>query len=227
VTRETADHVLLALGVAVLIAAFIASGISTEFFLRYFGAEDSLIENATAVLLAIAGVVLIHRVMAHRGTLSRPLLMLGVIYGLAYIWAAGEEISWGQRIIGFENPQYFEQNNDQQELTLHNLVIGGVKLDELLFGPVLSYIILSYLIVLPLLWRKLEWVKSATDALVIPVPRTHHAIYALAITIIIPMLDQTRRWEVYECIFGLLSLAIFVNAANPVQGPETPPTAPP
>lgn len=57
-----------------------------------------------------------------RTSLPRFALVLGVLYGLAYIWAGGEEISWGQRIIGFESPEYFRENNDQQEFTFHNLV---------------------------------------------------------------------------------------------------------
>jgi hypothetical protein len=217
VSRQTADFLFLGLGACVLIAAFIASGISKELFFVYFGAEDSLIENATAILLACAGVVLLARVLRVRTSLTRFALVLGVLYGLAYIWAGGEEISWGQRIIGFESPEYFQENNDQQEFTFHNLVIGGVKLDELLFGPVLSYIILSYLLILPLLWRKLAWVKSVTETMVIPVPQLHHAAFALVVTVIIPLLDESRRWEVYECIFALLSLGIFINPANPLS----------
>ncbi|WP_439122395.1 hypothetical protein [Marivita sp.] len=218
-SRQIVDYIFLSLGACVLVAAFIASGISKEIFFIFFGAEDSLIENATAILLACAGIVLWMRVLPARTTLSRMAIILGVIYGLAYIWAGGEEISWGQRIIGFESPEYFQENNDQQEFTFHNLVIGDVKLDELLFGPVLSYIILSYLLILPVMWRKLDWVKSVTNAMVIPVPRLHHAAFALVVTLIIPTLDESRRWEVYECIFALLSLGIFINPANPLHQP--------
>lgn len=216
-TRQHADYLFLGLGTCVLVAAFIASGMSGAVFFEYFGAEDSLIENATAVLLVCAGFVLGTRVWHVRKSLSRTALVLGLIYGLAYLWAGGEEISWGQRILGFESPDYFLQNNDQQEFTFHNLVIGDVKLDEFLFGPVLSVIILSYLILLPILWTKADWVKRVTSAMVIPVPRAHHAVFALLVTLIIPLLDQSRRWEVYECIFALLSLGIFVNPANPLR----------
>lgn len=214
---STTDHLFLATGALVLIAAFMASWISTDAFLIYFGNEDSLIENATALGLAVAGLVLVRRVIMHRTSLSRSALVLGLLYGAAYIWVAGEEISWGQRILGFDSPEYFQENNDQQEFTFHNLVIGGVKLDELIFGPVLSYVILSYLIILPFLWPRLAWVRRVTRAMVIPVPSTYHAVFALVVTLIIPFLDESRKWEVYECIFALVSLAIFINPVNPIQ----------
>lgn len=210
------DYTLLFLAAAVLAAAFIASGISTATFLTYFGNEDSPIEHATALLLALCGPVLWMRVLPERQNLTRGAVILGVLYGLAYVWAGGEEISWGQRIVGFESPDYFQTNNDQQEFTFHNLVIGDVKLDEVFFGPLLSYIILSYLVVLPLLWPRLRWVQTLVRTMVIPVPRLHHAGFALAVTIAIAFLDQTRRWEVYECVFALLSLAIFLHPANPL-----------
>lgn len=211
-----ADRLILILAGLVLVSAFAVSAMSKEAFFTYFGAEDSLIENMTAVLLGVCGLVLIRRVLKVRNALSQGAVLLGVVYGLAYIWAGGEEISWGQRIIGFESPEFFKENNDQQEFTFHNLVIGDVKLDELIFGPVLSYIILTYLILLPLLWRGMAWVKTLTRRMVIPVPRLHHAAFALVVTLIIPFLGESRRWEVYECIFALLSLAIFLNSANPL-----------
>lgn len=214
--KQTLDTALLALGACVLIAAFIASAISKELFFTYFGAEDSVIEDMTALCLALAGLVLFVRVYTARQHVPRGILALGVLYGLAYIWAGGEEISWGQRILGFESPEYFQQNNDQQEFTLHNLVIGDVKLDELIFGPVLSYIILTYLIILPLLWPRVQWVQRLTRAMIIPVPRRYHALFALVVTLIIPLLDESRKWEVYECIFALLSMAIFINPANQI-----------
>lgn len=45
--------------------------------------------------------------------------------GLALIlfFGAGEEISWGQRIIGFETPDALEEVNEQGEFTLHNVGI--------------------------------------------------------------------------------------------------------
>jgi hypothetical protein len=47
-------------------------------------------------------------------------------------------------------------------------------------------------------------------------------MFALVVTVIIPFLDESRRWEVYECIFALLSLAIFLNPANPLVDIDRP-----
>lgn len=51
-------------------------------------------------------------------------------WALAALWAvlatgcflsAGEEISWGQRVFGFETPERLEEANEQDEVTFHNL----------------------------------------------------------------------------------------------------------
>ena len=60
------DRLFLSLGGLVLISAFAVSAMSREAFFTYFGAEDSLIENMTAVLLGLCGLVLILRAMAEQ-----------------------------------------------------------------------------------------------------------------------------------------------------------------
>ena len=213
-SQSSFDRLCLLAGGLVLAAAFIAAAISHDAFSTFFGREDSPVENLTALVLFSAGAMLIVRTLAKRGEWAVHAVALGVLYGAVYIWAGGEEISWGQRLLGFETPEFFAENNDQGEFTIHNLVVGGVKLDESLFGPILSIVILTYLVVLPLMWRRFAWVKRLASTLSVPVPGRHHALYALAVTLIIPLLGESRRWEVYECIFALLSMGIFVNPAN-------------
>jgi hypothetical protein len=87
--------------------------------------EDSLVEwlqffslVASAILLPILAVRLSktgHRLIA--------LLYATVAVGVCFL--AGEEISWGQRIFGWQTPEAMEAINRQGETTLHN--ISGVQ----------------------------------------------------------------------------------------------------
>lgn len=50
------------------------------------------------------------------------------IFAVLYLFAAGvffviamEEISWGQRFLDLESPEFFVEHNSQGEITLHNL----------------------------------------------------------------------------------------------------------
>jgi hypothetical protein len=49
----------------------------------------------------------------------KQLVYLGL--AVVFFFGAGEEISWGQRILGFETPESVSQVNRQEEFNLHNL----------------------------------------------------------------------------------------------------------
>jgi len=83
--------------------------------------EDGPVEWATVVVYVIAAVLSIRLC---RGLTVRRRYAWAVYYAvmaLAFIFIAGEEISWGQRILGIATPEYFRQRNVQGELGFHNL----------------------------------------------------------------------------------------------------------
>jgi hypothetical protein len=84
--------------------------------------EDRFIEWWTVPLFGAAGCFALNR--AWRG--RRP---FDGLVGAFCIFVAGEEFSWGQRLLGFTPPAPFLEHNFQQELTLHNFadVFGAPK----------------------------------------------------------------------------------------------------
>ena len=83
--------------------------------------EDEPIEWASfwAFALAAAGFALAARARRERER-RWPWLTIGTAAFCAFV--ALEEISWGQRLLGYRPPDYFLAANFQQELNLHNLV---------------------------------------------------------------------------------------------------------
>ncbi len=57
--------------------------------------EDFWVENLTSVWFLLAGLLLFATALAERSSFRRCIYMLG---GIAMVFVAGEEISWGQRI---------------------------------------------------------------------------------------------------------------------------------
>lgn len=102
-------------------------------------AEDSWGENATFLAWLLSFVVLGRALSANRD-LRRPGI---VLFAVAALFIAFEEISWGQRILDFEAPELFRRYNRQSEFTFHNFApnpdrepIGLI----LLIGTVLPYL---------------------------------------------------------------------------------------
>ena len=54
-----------------------------------------------------------------RASLVKRFVYLGL--ALLFLFGAGEEISWGQRLLGFETPAAISEVNRQEEFNLHNL----------------------------------------------------------------------------------------------------------
>ncbi len=199
----------------ILIATVILAFANPTFFTLVFAAEDGPVEYATALFLLVASGVLATHAASLWGGGRRGAAALTVFYALLFFMAAGEEVSWGQRIIGWESGDFFLENNKQNETNLHNLMVGDVHLTKSLFGPVLTICILLYLVGLPLIYPKGGRIAALADRMAVPVPWMKHAAVALVASIIIAVLDVDRKWEVYELIFSMVVVSIFLLPQNP------------
>ena len=83
--------------------------------------EDDWVENLTVVWFLLAGFLLFGTAWMERSFFRRCVYILG---GMAMVFAAGEEISWGQRIFGFATPDFLMGLNEQKEFTVHNIANG-------------------------------------------------------------------------------------------------------
>ncbi len=88
------------------------------------GGENAPVEPLTAALFAVSGIVLFLAAVAAGHRWLRWVYILG---GLALLFAAGEEASWGQHIFGFATPEFLWGTNYQGETNFHNTyLLGGI-----------------------------------------------------------------------------------------------------
>ena len=108
--------------------------------------EDEYLEWATFwAFLAASGACVLGAVRELRTSGRWPWFFVGLA---AFCFAvAMEEISWGQRVLGYQPPTYFLEENFQQEVNLHNVVEVDLRM------LALKGVILAYGVVLPLLAR--------------------------------------------------------------------------
>lgn len=156
--------------------------------------EDRLVEWWTAFLFASASVAF--GVGAWRG---RRLGDAGV--ALFCLVATGEEVSWGQRIIGFTPSDTFLAHNAQQEANLHNLVEA--------FGQpkwTLVAVLVAYGIAVPVLAR-VPTMRRLADRFGLTIPDAVVALwFAVAVGVLVwyPV-RLTGEWV--EALSGALFLA--------------------
>ena len=80
--------------------------------------EDYWVEYLTAVWFLLAAFLLFGTAWREPSLFRRGVYIIG---GMAMLFAAGEEISWGQRIFGFATPDFLLSLNRSKEFNVHNI----------------------------------------------------------------------------------------------------------
>ncbi|MBL4939354.1 MAG: hypothetical protein JKY16_03615 [Lutibacter sp.] len=199
--------------VAYAIGIYYAST-NINYFDTVYSKEDGFVENSQFILIFFSSVLLFYRFFSlfkHKNIYWK----IGVLtMAIVFLFGAGEEISWGQRIFNIESSKYFLENNAQQETNLHNMVVEGKKINKLIFSQLLTVILILYILILPILYRKVKSIKKLVNLFAIPIVQWHHTIAFLASTGFIFLVDSTRKWELYELAFAIIFFLIFLNPFN-------------
>lgn len=206
------------LGYSFLLLIFIIgiylSNTDLKLFDESYAQEDGFAEYGTAFALLSISLLLFYRLFKLMSVKSATWKLGVLLMALIFLFGAGEEISWGQRIFNIESSEYFIENNAQQETNLHNMVVGETKINKLIFSQILTLILVVYLIIIPIIYRKYTGIKKLVDMFAVPVPKWHHTIAFLSATALIFAMPSTRKWELYELAFGVIFLLIFLNPLN-------------
>jgi len=194
--------------------------VSTVFLFYYsrsvynlFVEEDGIIEYSTAVLLLSVSIYFINKLLKKSKVISSKNIGI-ILFSIIFFFGFGEEISWGQRIFNVETPLFFSENNLQSETNIHNLMIGGVKLNKLIFTNGLFFIFLFYFLAGPYLYTKSNNVKSIINRFSIVIPKYSQSIIFICSTIIIYIFDHDRISEIWECLFAFTMLITSISPLN-------------
>lgn len=211
---DTFNKALLGIAILSIVSLPIFHFLQSPSFHQVFAVEDGPAEWGTAICLFLSFIVLARYAWGFMRAGRYGATAAVGLYALLFLFASGEEISWGQRIFGWQAGEFFTNNSYRTETNLHNLKIGDVKLVKVLFGNILTPILLIYLLILPHLYPRIGWVQRQADRLAIPVPHVKHMLIVLAASLVIWWVDLPRKWEFYEFIFSLMALSIFMEPLN-------------
>jgi hypothetical protein len=152
--------VILGLSIVVLALLFgiYAMGLAIGHVDAYFHLirEDGPVENASALFWFLAAFfLLISSPRRFPWKKSGPLQSLPYLLMLLFcVVCGGEEISWGQRILGFKTPELMTAINLQNETNVHN--IGSISV----FSNVFFLLTLIFFLYLPYIIRKHDQLRG-------------------------------------------------------------------
>jgi len=134
--------------------------------------EDGVVENLTAIAFFLMAVVFLILFIRTRK-------LINLLFALVFLFGAGEEISWGQRLFGFEVPESINKVNAQDEFNVHNLNVFNSVNEEghkqgiarfMGFNTLYFLFTLFYGILLPAFFMKLGFVRKIVERIHLPVP---------------------------------------------------------
>lgn len=106
--------------VAIVLGAVAAAGLGTGVY-KWLIREDGPVENLQVLLFLGSAVGSLVLARVHHRAGRTGVAAVFAVAGIGLLGIAGEEIAWGQRIIGWETPEAFAEVNRQGETTLHNV----------------------------------------------------------------------------------------------------------
>ena len=137
--------------------------------------EDGIIEGTSALFLLCASVLSVR--IALRLGRGRPEFYMHLFLGLLFFVMCGEEISWGQRYLGLQTPEFISAVNVQGEINFHN--VYGYLFDHIF---ILGF--LTWGVAVPLLDRFAPFFRQLFAAIGLPVPSAGLAVAMLVISMI-------------------------------------------
>lgn len=209
----TLERLMFALVLIASIAGAVISHQNLGWYEGVYVKEDGFIEWMTVLGLFTGAVACFYRISILKPFRGRLFLSCLFILGCLFLFGIGEEISWGQRIFDVKSSEFFLKNNSQGETNFHNLVVGGKKINKIIFGTLLGILIGIYFLILPFLYRKVEKVKKLIDSMAIPLPKYFHIAAYLLLVVITEFIAGGKKGEILEFggvwIFALMTIRPF------------------
>ena len=207
------EGITLAFIAIITLTGFVLSYMDHVFFKETFVTEDGFTEWLTVIALVMTMIVCFRRVWILRHHRSATFLAITALVGFIFMFGAGEEISWGQRIFNIESSEFFKEHNAQGEMNLHNLVVKDTKINKLVFGKILGILLLIYLAVICPLYKKNQKARKIADQLAIPIATRYQTIaYVLILILVQVLMVSSKKGELLE--FSI-SFMFFLNVTFP------------
>jgi hypothetical protein len=199
---------------AIVVFAFIFFYTDRNFFINYYVREDGIVEWLTVGGLLAGAVVCFKRVVDLYNEKKIIFSIATIALGILLLFGAGEEISWGQRLFHIQSPSFFQKNNAQQEINVHNLVVDGVKLNKLIFTYILGGGLIIYLFLFPYLYKRAGKFKTFIDYCGIPLAKPYQVIAVLLLFAAVALIPYNRKDEISECGFSILFFLVIYYPLN-------------
>lgn len=187
--------------------------------------EDGFVEWMQFLCFLVLAVLLAFVAVDRWTRAGRLRLEVIVLAGASVVvaLAALEEVSWFQRVLGVESPDFFRQNNRQGETNLHNMALGGGSLHKTLLVKLIFIVGIAHNLVLPLAARSRPVIRRYVESVGLYLPPMSAALSYLLLVLLGELLTgHARKGELSEMFGAVHYLATSFTAYMVGVGYERP-----
>ena len=193
----------IVINVFILVLAVLLSGSPIQ--LKRLLVEDGIVEWMQFLVFAMTSGLLGYAAIERWQREGKFGLQVLALAGLCLLVAAAamEEISWFQRILHIQSPEFFQHNNRQGETNLHNLALGNKgSIHKTILLKLIVLVGLTHNIILPLIARSRPGVRAFVEKFGLYLPTLPAAISYIVLVILSHLLiEHERKGELGE-MFG-------------------------
>lgn len=185
-----------------------------HYFENYYVREDGPLEWLTFIAHICTFSVCIIRLIRCKGPFLTLLNLSLLGIGLIFLFGAGEEISWGQRIFLIPSPDYFIQHNSQREINIHNLIINEVRINRVIFGTIRGIVVAFYFLIIPIIFARMNKFRNLINNFAIPIPSFSLVLFYSALAMIVYTIPSQKKGEVLEFLGGWVFFMLVLSPKN-------------
>ncbi len=132
--KKNYPHIIFASFFVVYAYACLSTFFPLDFFYNV-SKEDTLIENFQFFMLLLSAFFSL-KASSYFYKKHKIHFVIFALLTILLLLISGDEISWGQRLFHFTTPEFIATNNDQKEMTIHNLssLAGYVGIGYIIIG---------------------------------------------------------------------------------------------
>ena len=167
--------------------------------------EDGFLEYLTAFFALISSFMILLSLINQKSKIE---IFVKIFLSLLFFIFGMEEISWGQRIIGWETPSALAQINHQNETNIHNIFNPYHHAFYISFN-----LVITLFIYLSINYKKfiVKFFKSEKYIFLLPNKKYNYFIYIFLFAAVQCQLMEPYGYELTEEIFSTLILLYSFN----------------
>ena len=113
-----------------------------------------------------------------------------------------------------QSPEFFLRHNTQGEINIHNLILGNLKVNRLIFGTIKGIVVAIYFLIIPIIYERLIWAQNMLDSCAIPIPDFSLISFYLLMATVIWALPGGKTGELLEFVGGWVFFMLVLEPKN-------------